>query len=89
MRTFSVAITLASSRKIDLPRNRGARISKRPLISIDAELEPVDVRVEAAPPITSPPGGGTVALPRRASSGPASRNEARMRRRGSSSSSDL
>ena len=91
MTTFSVAITLASSRKIDLPRSRGARISKRPLISIStpSSASPWMCGSSRRRPITSPPGGGTVALPRRASSGPASRNEARMRRHSSSSSSDL
>ena len=91
MRTFSVAITLASSRKIDFPRSRGARISKRPLISIStpSSARPWMCGSSRRRPITSPPGGGTVAAPRRASSGPASRKDARMRRHSSSSSSDL
>ena len=91
MTTFSVAITLASSRKIDLPRSRGARISKRPLISIStpSSARPWMCGSSRRRPITSPPGGGTLAAPRRASSGPASRKDARMRRHSSSSSSDL
>ena len=91
MTTFSVAITLASSRKIDFPRSFGARISKRPLTSIStpSSARPWMCGSSRRRPMTSPPGGGTIALPSRASSGPASRNEARIRRQSSSSRSDL
>ena len=58
MTTFSVAITLASSRKIALPRSFGARISKRPLTSIStpSSARPWMCGSSRRRPITSPPG---------------------------------
>ena len=89
MTAFSVAMTLASSRKIRRPWSPEVCMSKRPLMSTST---PSSARAwtcgsSRRRPITSPPGGGTLARPKRASSGPASRNEARiwLQRSGSSS----
>ena len=91
MTTFSVAITLASSRKIGVPRSRGGAHLVA-AVDLDLDAEPASAWMCGSSrrrPITSPPGGGTIARPKRASSGPASRNDARMRRHSSSSSSVL
>src|SRR3954454_24091482 len=90
MTAFSVAMTLASSRKTWLPRRPSrALISKRRPSSTSA---PSSAKAwmcgsKRLLPMTSPPGGGTLTAPRRDSSGPARRNDARIRLHSSSSSS--
>ena len=87
MTVFSVAMTLASSRKTFAPRRPSVRISYGRSASTSA---PSSAKAwmwgsSRLRPMTSPPGGAIVALPKRESSGPARRNDARMRlqRRGS------
>src|SRR3954447_12810281 len=89
---FSVAMTLASSRKTCAPRSPGVVIrNDGPPMSIAA---PSSAKAwmcgsRRRRPITSPPGGGIVASPKRASSGPASRNDARILLQSRSSGADF
>ena len=83
MTVFSVAITLASSRKMCAPREPArAQLVAAADVDLGAELgERVDVRVEPAPADHVAAGRRHTARPKRASSGPASRNDARIRLR--------
>ena len=89
MTMFSVAITLASSRKTFAPRMPSVRMSyvSPASTSTPSSVKPWMCGSSLRRPITSPPGGATTALPARTSSGPASRNEARIREQSSWSSS--
>jgi hypothetical protein len=88
MTTFSVAMTLASSRKIDAPRSASARMSYPPFSSTSAPRarSACTCGSRRRRPITSPPGGGTFTAPERTRSGPARRNDARIRLQSSASS---
>src|SRR5262245_175855 len=91
MTMFSVAITLASSRKTLAPRTRSVRMSYASPASTSTPslVKPWMCGSSLRLPMTSPPGGATVAAPARTSSGPASRNEARICEQRSRSSSVL
>ena len=91
MTMFSVAITLASSRKTFAPRTPSARMSYASPASTSTPsfVKPWMCGSSLRRPMTSPPGGATIAAPARTSSGPASRNEARIREQSSRSSSVL
>ena len=92
MTMFSVAITLASSRKTSRAahaRRCASRSASPTSTSAPSSVNAWMCGSSRRRPMTSPPGGATLARPQRASSGPASRNDARIRssraRRSSSS----
>ncbi len=87
--TFSVAVTLASSKRISAPTSFAALNSRVRSYSTWAPRACkakmcVSRRLR---PMTSPPGGGNCNSPMRASMGPARRMEARIRRHSSGSKS--
>ena len=90
MIVFSVAVTLASSRRISAPWSFSALKSKTPL---NRNFAPSFSRASTCVstrrrPITSPPGGGSSRSPKRAIIGPAIRIEARIWRHRSGSRSE-
>ena len=92
MMAFSVAVTLASSKRILLPTKRLALNRKTRSVRSYSAFAPRASKARICVstlrrPITSPPGGGKIIPPARANIGPASRMDARILRQRSGSNS--